>query len=80
MISVMEFAGINFGRILIPRFKLICRITISQNLYFAGLNYTSPTLAGALTNGVPAMTFVMAIMFRYSELSEFSGTTINDLV
>lgn len=52
-------------------FYIFCRIfilafgtAISQNFYYAGLIYTSPTLASALGNALPAMTFVMAVLFR----------------
>lgn len=47
----------------------LCGITISQNLYFPGLNYTSATLASALSNGIPAMTFILAVMFRLEKFS-----------
>ncbi|KAL0927366.1 hypothetical protein M5K25_001530 [Dendrobium thyrsiflorum] len=38
--------------------------TINQLLYFIGLKYTTPTTASALTNILPAITFIMAIPFR----------------
>ncbi|XP_039128413.1 LOW QUALITY PROTEIN: WAT1-related protein At1g09380-like [Dioscorea cayenensis subsp. rotundata] len=38
--------------------------TINQLLYFIGLKYSSPTIASALSNMLPAITFVMAIPFR----------------
>ncbi|CAM8957979.1 unnamed protein product [Rhodiola kirilowii] len=37
---------------------------IDQNFYYAGLKYTSPTFACAITNMLPALTFVMAVIFR----------------
>lgn len=36
------------------------------NLYYAEINYTSATLGTALTNGLPAINFIMAVMFRMS--------------
>ncbi|GFP83809.1 wat1-related protein at5g07050 [Phtheirospermum japonicum] len=37
---------------------------IDQNLYYAGLKYTSPTFSCAMSNMLPAMTFVMAVICR----------------
>ncbi|KAF9679501.1 hypothetical protein SADUNF_Sadunf06G0021400 [Salix dunnii] len=37
---------------------------IDQNLYYAGLKYTSPTFSCAMSNMLPAMTFVMAVLCR----------------
>ncbi|KAK1259894.1 WAT1-related protein [Acorus gramineus] len=39
-------------------------VMIQQNLYYAGLNYTSPTVAGALSNIIPALTFLLAVILR----------------
>jgi drug/metabolite transporter (DMT)-like permease len=37
---------------------------IDQNFYYAGLKFTGPTFACAMSNILPAMTFVMAVIFR----------------
>ncbi|XP_041011067.1 WAT1-related protein At4g08300-like [Juglans microcarpa x Juglans regia] len=37
---------------------------LDQNLYFLGMKYTSATFASATVNMLPAITFVMAIIFR----------------
>ncbi|ERM99081.1 hypothetical protein AMTR_s00101p00110290 [Amborella trichopoda] len=37
---------------------------IDQNFYYAGLKYTSPTFSCAMSNILPAMTFVMAFLCR----------------
>lgn len=42
-----------------------CRPVIDQNFYYVGLKYTGPTFACAMSNILPAMTFVMAFIFRY---------------
>jgi hypothetical protein len=42
------------------------RPVIDQNFYYVGLKYTGPTFACAMSNILPAMTFVMACIFRYS--------------
>ncbi|RVW43652.1 WAT1-related protein [Vitis vinifera] len=35
---------------------------IDQNFYYAGLKFTSPTFSCAMSNMLPAMTFVMAVL------------------
>ncbi|KAF9686337.1 hypothetical protein SADUNF_Sadunf03G0148200 [Salix dunnii] len=42
---------------------------IDQNFYYAGLKYTSPTFSCAMSNMLPAMTFVMAVIFRMEKLN-----------
>ncbi|KAH1257920.1 WAT1-related protein [Glycine max] len=42
---------------------------IDQNLYYAGLKFTSPTYSCAISNMLPAMTFVMAAIFRMEKLN-----------
>lgn len=37
---------------------------IDQNFYYAGLKFTSPTFSCAMSNMLPAMTFVMALICR----------------
>lgn len=44
-------------------------ITINQNFYFAGLNYTNSTFAAATTNLIPVITFVMAAFLRYENVN-----------
>uniref|UniRef100_A0A0D9WI48 WAT1-related protein n=1 Tax=Leersia perrieri TaxID=77586 RepID=A0A0D9WI48_9ORYZ len=41
---------------------------IDQNFYYAGLKFTGPTFACAMSNILPAMTFVMAVVFRMEKL------------
>ncbi|GMI83309.1 Usually multiple acids move in and out Transporters 9 [Hibiscus trionum] len=41
---------------------------IDQNFYYAGLKYTSPTFSCAMSNMLPAMTFIMAVMFRMEKI------------
>ncbi|XP_031281250.1 WAT1-related protein At5g07050-like [Pistacia vera] len=43
---------------------------IDQNFYYAGLKFTSPTFSCAMSNMLPAMTFVMAVLCRM-ELVDF---------
>ncbi|PNX56835.1 auxin-induced protein 5ng4-like, partial [Trifolium pratense] len=37
----------------------------SQILGYIGINYSSPTLASAIANLVPAFTFMLAVTFRF---------------
>ncbi|KAJ8755988.1 hypothetical protein K2173_024533 [Erythroxylum novogranatense] len=41
---------------------------IDQNFYYAGLKFTSPTFSCAMSNMLPAMTFVMAIICRMEKV------------
>ncbi|GAV83430.1 EamA domain-containing protein [Cephalotus follicularis] len=41
---------------------------IDQNFYYAGLKYTSPTFSCAMSNMLPAMTFVLAVIFRMEKI------------
>lgn len=41
---------------------------IDQNFYYAGLKFTSPTFSCALSNMLPAMTFVMAVICRMEKV------------
>jgi drug/metabolite transporter (DMT)-like permease len=41
---------------------------IDQNFYYVGLKYTGPTFACAMSNILPAMTFVMACIFRMEKV------------
>ncbi|KAG7951751.1 hypothetical protein I3843_12G024500 [Carya illinoinensis] len=43
-------------------------ITVMQNCVFTGVSYSSPTLASAMSNLVPAFTFLLAVIFRMEEL------------
>ncbi|KAM1038589.1 hypothetical protein ACFX13_033982 [Malus domestica] len=39
--------------------------TANQVFYFLGLKSSTATIACALTNTLPAMTFILAVIFRY---------------
>ncbi|GMH29422.1 hypothetical protein Nepgr_031265 [Nepenthes gracilis] len=41
---------------------------IDQNFYYAGLKFTSPTFSCAMSNMLPAMTFVMAVVCRMEKV------------
>ncbi|PQP94684.1 WAT1-related protein [Prunus yedoensis var. nudiflora] len=42
--------------------------TIHLNVYYAGLAYTSPTVACALSNVIPSLTFLMAVLLGLEKL------------
>ncbi|KAK7376754.1 hypothetical protein VNO80_02170 [Phaseolus coccineus] len=43
-------------------------ITANQGFYLLGLENTSPTFASAIQNSVPAITFLMAVIFRVEQV------------
>lgn len=43
-------------------------ITLNQGFYIFGLYYTSPTLASATENSVPAITFIMAVLLGMEQV------------
>ncbi|CAA3000702.1 WAT1-related At2g37460-like [Olea europaea subsp. europaea] len=50
-----------FGKIILLG---LLKPVIDQNLYFLGMKYTTATFAAAMSNVLPAVTFVMACIFR----------------
>ncbi|KAJ8643768.1 hypothetical protein MRB53_005516 [Persea americana] len=67
---------------------LLCRffflgltgITIMQNCVFTGISYSSPTLGSAMSNLIPAFTFILAIIFRLEKLDIRSSRSQAKLV
>ncbi|KFK42327.1 hypothetical protein AALP_AA2G241800 [Arabis alpina] len=56
-----------------PIFMQICLLAllgpvIDQNLYYVGLKLTSPTFSTAVSNIVPAITFILATLFRMEKV------------
>lgn len=57
-------------------YSLLCKffllslvgITVMQNCVFTGVNYSSPTLASATVQVVPAFTFLLAVILRMEKL------------
>ncbi|KAG4913860.1 hypothetical protein AAZX31_19G213800 [Glycine max] len=49
-------------------FSSLTGVTGNQMLYFVGLKYSSATIACALTNLLPAFTFILAVLFRQENL------------
>ncbi|THG23241.1 hypothetical protein TEA_026199 [Camellia sinensis var. sinensis] len=47
---------------------LLGLITVMQNCVFTGINYSSPTLGSAMSNLIPAFTFLLAVIFRMERL------------
>lgn len=46
-----------------------CSGPLAQNLYISSMKLTSATFASAMTNLIPAITFVLAVLFRYEKLA-----------
>ncbi|KAF7851095.1 hypothetical protein BT93_L4556 [Corymbia citriodora subsp. variegata] len=42
----------------------LCRAFMNQFFFLIGLNNSSPTVAGAMTNTLPAVTFLFALLFK----------------
>ncbi|KAH9742049.1 WAT1-related protein [Citrus sinensis] len=64
------------SRVLPPfTFSILCKIGLlgligsSQIMGYTGINYSSPTLASAISNLTPAFTFVLAIIFRMEKVA-----------
>ncbi|ERN00876.1 WAT1-related protein At2g39510 [Amborella trichopoda] len=47
----------------------LCGITGTQNTYFVGLMHSSPTVVGAMNNLCPAITFILAAIFRLESVN-----------
>ncbi|KEH24886.1 putative EamA domain-containing protein [Medicago truncatula] len=63
-------------------FSIVCKIVLlgaigcsSQVLGYIGINYSSPTLASALANLIPAFTFMLAVTFRMEKLAAKSRSS-----
>ncbi|XP_043699750.1 WAT1-related protein At2g39510-like [Telopea speciosissima] len=59
--TVSIFAKITFLGLLEP--------VLDQNLYYAGMQYTSATFTTAMSNMLPALTFVMAFLLRMEKVN-----------
>ncbi|MBA0849734.1 hypothetical protein Goshw_020047 [Gossypium schwendimanii] len=55
--------------VIAPFAFLLERPVLDQNLYFLGMKYTSATYASAFLNIVPAVTFIMAMIFRLEKIN-----------
>ncbi|RDX57687.1 WAT1-related protein, partial [Mucuna pruriens] len=55
--------------ILCRMFLLSCLSTAVQTLMYTGIGYSSPTLSSAMTDLVPAFTFLLAIISRMENLN-----------
>ncbi|THG08657.1 hypothetical protein TEA_015527 [Camellia sinensis var. sinensis] len=55
--------------VLAPLAFFIERLTLSLNLYYIAMNYTSATFAAATTNTIPVITVMMAILLRMESIT-----------
>ncbi|CAM8926786.1 unnamed protein product [Rhodiola kirilowii] len=44
-------------------------LTLAQNFMFTGIKYSSPTLSSAISNLDPALTFLLAVIFRMEKVN-----------
>uniref|UniRef100_A0A0D9Y768 WAT1-related protein n=1 Tax=Oryza glumipatula TaxID=40148 RepID=A0A0D9Y768_9ORYZ len=58
---------------LAPIAFLVERATLNQVLYFVGLKYSSPTVASALNNTLPAVTFLLAALLKMEPVAGRAG-------
>ncbi|RDX65995.1 WAT1-related protein, partial [Mucuna pruriens] len=58
-----------FASVALSPFAFFDRLTVSSNLYYVSINYTTATFAAASTNTVPAITFIMAVLIRVESIS-----------
>ncbi|GFZ17488.1 nodulin MtN21 /EamA-like transporter family protein [Actinidia rufa] len=69
-------------------FSILCKffllsligITVMQNFAFTGINYSSPTLASAMSNLIPAFTFLLAVIFRMEKLDMRSSRSVVKII
>lgn len=55
-------------------------ITVMQNCVFTGVGYSSPTLGTAMSNLIPAFTFLLSVIFRMEKLDlRSSGSLVKIL-
>uniref|UniRef100_A0A0A9D6I4 WAT1-related protein n=1 Tax=Arundo donax TaxID=35708 RepID=A0A0A9D6I4_ARUDO len=45
-------------------FSSCCRVSLTLNMYFSSLKYTSPTFVTSMVNAVASITFVIATILR----------------
>ncbi|KAF2296664.1 hypothetical protein GH714_001013 [Hevea brasiliensis] len=57
------------GSIILAEKLYLGRPVLDQNLYYLGMKYTSATFASASINVLPAITFILAIIFRLERIN-----------
>ncbi|WOL09882.1 hypothetical protein Cni_G18635 [Canna indica] len=55
-------------------------VSLTLNMYFASLKYTSPTFVSSMVNTIAAMTFVIAVLLRMEHLNVRSPRGIGKIV
>ncbi|KAF4372193.1 hypothetical protein G4B88_016249 [Cannabis sativa] len=63
-VFVVYLTPLSWGLVCKIFFISLMGITLSLNLYYVAINFTSATFAAATTNAIPAITFVMAVLLR----------------
>ncbi|KAJ4976783.1 hypothetical protein NE237_001889 [Protea cynaroides] len=55
--------------LILPFAIVLERPVIDQNLYYSGMRYTSATFATSMCNMIPALTFLLAFLFRMEKVN-----------
>ncbi|XXG66993.1 hypothetical protein AAC387_Pa06g0438 [Persea americana] len=58
----MQWSNLSFTVVLKIFFLSSLGTTVHLNLYYMGLDYTSPTVGGALSNVIPGLTFILTVL------------------
>ncbi|KAG7013492.1 WAT1-related protein, partial [Cucurbita argyrosperma subsp. argyrosperma] len=53
---------------LFPFAYFLERSSLSQNMYYSSMRYTSPTFLSSMVNTIACLTFIIAVMFKFSSL------------
>uniref|UniRef100_J3KZ14 WAT1-related protein n=1 Tax=Oryza brachyantha TaxID=4533 RepID=J3KZ14_ORYBR len=70
---LLAYRNFNAAAFLAPIAFLFESATLNQVLYFVGLKYSSPTVASALNNTLPAVTFLLAAALNMEPLEGRAG-------
>ncbi|CAJ2673454.1 unnamed protein product [Trifolium pratense] len=56
------------GFVMFPFAYFLERVSLTLNMYFASLKYTSPTFISSMVNSIAALTFIIAVALRFEVL------------
>ncbi|KAK6114845.1 hypothetical protein DH2020_007114 [Rehmannia glutinosa] len=69
IITLVSLKGGFSHWILVVYRHVVATPVLDQNLYFVGMQYTSATFASATVNVLPAITFILAVIFRLEKIN-----------
>ncbi|PIA45342.1 hypothetical protein AQUCO_01700704v1 [Aquilegia coerulea] len=56
------------GIVMLPFAYFLERVSLTLNMYFASLRYTSPTFVASMVNTIASLTFIIAVVLRMETL------------